>query len=84
MKNIFLFLLIFALTLLVNITFYQFDLSLDLTEDKRYSISKESKYKVCGYVTDVEGNMDYFNKYVKISKILEWTNDKKNRLFSQG
>jgi hypothetical protein len=44
------------------------------------SISKESKYKVCGYVTDVEGNMDYFNKYVKISKILEWTNDKKNRL----
>ena len=48
-------------------------------------ISKESKYKVCGYVTDVEGNMDYFNKYVKISKILEWTNDKKNRLrFKKG
>ena len=47
---------------------------------RKVSISKESKYKVCGYVTDVEGNMDYFNKYVKISKILEWTNDKKNRL----
>jgi hypothetical protein len=51
----------------------------------KVSISKESKYKVCGYVTDVEGNMDYFNKYVKISKILEWTNDKKNRLrFKKG
>jgi hypothetical protein len=52
---------------------------------RKVSISKESKYKVCGYVTDVEGNMDYFNKYVKISKILEWTNDKKNRLrFKKG
>ena len=43
MKNVFSFLLIFVLTLLVNITFYQFDFLLDLTEDKRYSISKESK-----------------------------------------
>ena len=43
MKNIFPFLLIFVLTLLVNITFSQFDFSLDLTEDKKYTISKESK-----------------------------------------
>jgi len=52
--------------------------------DKKYTNkiynSQKSKYKVCGYVTDVEGNMDYFNKYVKISKILEWTSEKKNRL----
>jgi len=47
--------------------------------NKFYNLQK-SKYKVCGYVTDVEGNMDYFNKYVKISKILEWTCEKKNRL----
>jgi len=52
--------------------------------DKKYTNkiynSQKSKYKVCTYITDVEGNMDYFNKYVKISKILEWTCEKKNRL----
>jgi hypothetical protein len=42
--------------------------------------SQKSKYKVCTYITDVEGNMDYFNKYVNISKVIEWTSEKKNRL----
>ena len=37
-------------------------------------------YKVCSYVTDVEGNMSYFEKYVKISKVIGWVNDKKDRL----
>jgi hypothetical protein len=27
---------------------------------------------VCGYLTDVEGNMEYFEEYVGISKVLEW------------
>jgi hypothetical protein len=42
--------------------------------------SQKSKYKVCTYITDVEGNMDFFNKYVNISKVIEWTSEKKNRL----
>jgi hypothetical protein len=42
--------------------------------------NQKSKYKVCTYITDVEGNMDYFNKYVNISKVIEWTSEKKNRL----
>ena len=37
-------------------------------------------YKVCSYITDVEGNMTFFDKYVNISKIVGWVNDKKDRL----
>jgi hypothetical protein len=37
-------------------------------------------YSVCGYITDVEGNLDYFNRYVEISQILRWANDEKTRL----
>jgi hypothetical protein len=52
--------------------------------DKKYTNkiynSQKSKYKVCTYITDVEGNMDFFNKYVNISKVIEWTSEKKNRL----
>ena len=41
---------------------------------------KKNSYKVCSYITDVEGNMSYFEKYVKISKVIGWANDKKDRL----
>ena len=44
------------------------------------SSSIKQNYKVCSYITDVEGNMSYFEKYVKISKVIGWTNDKKDRL----
>ena len=30
---------------------------------------------VCAYVTDVEGNLDYFERYVAISKVLAWAAD---------
>ena len=71
MKNIFPFLLIFVLTLLVNITFSQFDFSLDLTEDKKYSISKESK-QILNNLDDViyikvylDGAFPYEFKYLQ-------------------
>jgi len=71
MKNIFPFLLIFVLTLLVNITFSQFDFSLDLTEDKKYSISKESK-QILNNLDDViyikvylDGSFPYEFKYLQ-------------------
>ena len=51
-----------------------------INNNKKIANLKRTKYNVCGYVTDIEGNMDYFNKYVKISKILEWTNNNKNIL----
>ena len=36
---------------------------------------------ICAYLTDVEGNLDYFYNYVEISKVLEWENkETKNRL----
>jgi len=35
---------------------------------------------VCAYLTDVEGNLDFFEKYVRISKVIEWVDSKKNRL----
>ena len=30
---------------------------------------------VCGYLTDVEGNLDYFQRYVDLSEILGWEDD---------
>lgn len=44
------------------------------------SSSIKQNYKVCSYITDVEGNMSYFEKYVNISKVIGWANDKKDRL----
>lgn len=32
------------------------------------------KTKVIGYCTDVEGNLEYFERYVDRSKILRWRN----------
>ena len=44
-------------------------------DDKPVAITK------CAYLTDVEGNLDYFYNYVEISKVLEWENkETKNRL----
>ena len=34
------------------------------------------KYKVCGYLTDVEGNFDYFERYIAASAVLEWDDEK--------
>ena len=35
----------------------------------------------CGFLTDVEGNYEYFESYVQISKIIEWEDqEKKDRL----
>ena len=35
---------------------------------------------VCAYVTDVEGNLDYFEGYVARSEILEWEDGAKSKL----
>lgn len=35
---------------------------------------------ICAYLTDVEGNLDYFHKYVRLSKVIAWVDSKKNRL----
>ena len=35
---------------------------------------------ICSYLTDVEGNLDYFHKYVGISKVITWVDSNKNRL----
>jgi ElaB/YqjD/DUF883 family membrane-anchored ribosome-binding protein len=34
-----------------------------------------SEYTVCGYLTDVEGNFDYFERYVSISQIVGWSDE---------
>lgn len=44
------------------------------TEDGR------SKLQVCAYLTDVEGNFDYFDRYLAISRVLEWADHKKSKL----
>jgi hypothetical protein len=40
----------------------------------------KGRASVCAYLTDVEGNLDFFEKYVSISKVIEWVDSKKNRL----
>ena len=35
---------------------------------------------VCGYLTDVEGNFEYFENYMAISKVLEWEDENKTAL----
>ena len=44
------------------------------------SEKKKPKITECAYLTDVKGNLDYFYKYVEISKVLEWENSSTNRL----
>ena len=36
--------------------------------------------RVCGFLTDVEGNYEYFQRYVEISKVLSWSGPGKERL----
>ena len=33
------------------------------------------QYAVCGYLTDVEANFDYFERYLKISQIIGWSDE---------
>jgi hypothetical protein len=35
---------------------------------------------VCGFLSDVEGNWDFFLKYVEISKVLSWSDGSKTQL----
>jgi hypothetical protein len=42
--------------------------------------SKPVPVGVCGYLGDVEGNLDLFERYLAISKILEWADTQKTRL----
>jgi hypothetical protein len=42
--------------------------------------SKPVPVGVCGYLADVEGNLDLFERYLAISKILEWADTQKTRL----
>jgi len=39
-----------------------------------------SAKRVCGFLTDVEGNYEYFQRYVAISKVLSWASDKQDKL----
>jgi hypothetical protein len=34
----------------------------------------------CAFLTDVEGNFDYFERYIQISKVLKWKDDQKTAL----
>ena len=36
--------------------------------------------QVCAYLTDVESNLEYFERYVAISKVLGWADSNKTRL----
>ena len=46
----------------------------------RVSAPTPKRYKVCGYLTDVESNLEYFERYVDISQILGWADQKKSKL----
>ena len=37
----------------------------------------QAPLKCCAFLTDVEGNYEYFERYVAISKVLAWTDEKK-------
>ncbi len=39
-----------------------------------------SSKKKCAFVTDVEGNLDFFYRYVDISKVLRWKDETKKEL----
>jgi hypothetical protein len=41
---------------------------------------QEIPINVCGYLSDVEGNLDYFERYVARSEILEWGNAARSKL----
>eukprot|EP00961_Rhodomonas_salina_P237218 3206231-Rhodomonas_salina.1 len=37
-------------------------------------------FSVCAFLTDVEGNWDYFQRYVALSEVLSWTDLDRRRL----
>ena len=39
-----------------------------------------SGMRVCAYLTDVEGNLDYLERFVVVSTVLAWTDESKTRL----
>jgi hypothetical protein len=43
-------------------------------------VSDSKPGRKCGYLTDVEGNYEYFERYVEISKVLKWANTEKTSL----
>ena len=32
--------------------------------------------RLCGFLTDVEGNWEYFDRYVRMSRVVHWCGDK--------
>ena len=44
------------------------------------SMKRASSITVCGYLSDVEGNLDYFERYLARSEILEWEDAAKSKL----
>ena len=48
---------------------------LKLRMSSNYISENEGLYDVYHYVTDVEGNWDYWNRYLRISRALDYNND---------
>ena len=51
------------------------DLSTSSNESPKFHravLTPPSPGSFCGYLTDVEGNFEYFENYVEISRVLEW------------
>ena len=46
----------------------------------RVSAPTPKRYNVSAYLTDVESNLEYFERYVEISQILGWADQKKSKL----
>lgn len=51
-----------------------------LTKQGGGNSNNKKHITICAYLTDVEGNLDYFHKYVRLSKVIAWVDSKKNRL----
>jgi hypothetical protein len=45
-----------------------------------FDVPNSKPKRNCGFLTDVEGNYEYFERYVEISKVLEWANPEKSSL----
>ena len=61
---------------------YKLKIQADKTLNKQGGGNSNNKkhITICAYLTDVEGNLDYFHKYVRLSKVIAWVDSKKNRL----
>ena len=58
----------------------QADKTLNLNKQGGGNSNNKKNITICAYLTDVEGNLDYFHKYVRLSKVIAWVDSKKNRL----